>query len=216
MEALIRIHNLDLSYRSQQSLVLNDFCLEVEVGKSVFIKGVSGSGKTSLLNVMAGFLKPDKGSVEVLGHSLGSMTKSQRDQLRGTLLGVVYQRFNLIPYLTVLQNVKLQSQLHGLRQGGDSSLALELLEQLGMSLFQAKLVKELSVGQQQRVAIARALHMKPKLILADEPTSALDDVNAELVVKILLDYVKQNQAALILASHDLRFRDLFDDKVDLL
>lgn len=168
-------------------------------GEQFGIRGASGSGKTTFLNMIAGILKPDSGSVRVDGVEISALSEARRDRLRATKIGCVYQGFNLLQGYTCLENVLLAMSFGA---GKDLGYAKALLERVGLANRHSYLPRQLSVGQQQRVAVARALANKPKLVLADEPTGNLDSRSAGEVVALLQQTCSERGAALLVVSHD--------------
>lgn len=175
------------------------------------IKGESGSGKTTFLNLVAGIVKPDSGSIVLSGAELTQLSESRRDRLRATTLGCVYQSFNLLQGYTCLENVLLAMSFGA---GRDVAFARSLLERVGLSHRLSYYPKQLSVGQQQRVAVARALSNRPKLVLADEPTGNLDSVNATETLALLRQTCVEQNAALLLVSHDRDILAQFEHVAD--
>lgn len=200
----------------------NDYVLDIEQfsmrqGEHVFISGPSGSGKSTLLGLVSGILPPTSGSIWVNGAALHEMSGSHRDIFRGDHIGYIFQQFNLIPYLTILENVLIPCRLSSVRmrrateQGaGLRQVAEELLCRLDLapSLW-GRPVNRLSIGQQQRVACARALIGQPKLLIADEPTSALDADRRKAFLGLLLEECKKRDTALLFVSHDNELSDHF-------
>jgi putative ABC transport system ATP-binding protein len=184
--------------------VLSAIDLDVASGELVALLGPSGSGKSTLLNIIAGLDTPDSGTVQVSGRNLGGMTERGRTLLRRRDIGFVFQFFNLIPTLTVLENVLLPLELTGRR---DADVARALLERVGLADRARAFPEELSGGEQQRIAIARALAHQPKLLLADEPTGNLDSVTGARVLDLLTDLVSEHGAAMVIATHS---RDVVD------
>jgi putative ABC transport system ATP-binding protein len=189
----------------------------------VFLRGPSGTGKSTLLGLVGGVLVPQQGSVSVLGQSLGALSSHGRDQFRVDHIGFVFQQFNLIAYLSMLDNVLLPCRFskrrreHACRRSGTVEAdarrllaALDLPPQLA-----SRPVNALSVGQQQRVAAARALIGQPELVIADEPTSALDAERQAGFLDLLLAECAHAGAALLFVSHDQRLSGRFDRNVDL-
>jgi ABC-type lipoprotein export system ATPase subunit len=183
----------------------------VPTGAHVAIRGESGSGKTTFLNLIAGIVKPDSGSIMLNGAELTKLSESRRDLLRATTLGCVYQSFNLLQGYTCLENVLLAMSFGA---GRDVAFATSLLERVGLSHRLAYYPKQLSVGQQQRVAVARALSNRPKLVLADEPTGNLDSVNATETLALLRQTCTEQGAALLLVSHDRDILAQFENVTD--
>lgn len=198
--------------------------LKVARGERVFLHGASGSGKSTLLNLLSGVLRAQAGTVRVLGEELGSLSGARRDRFRAEHLGIVFQLFNLIPYLSVIENVCLpcrfapERRQRALRAGGTvAGEARRLLANLDLTdpkLLQRS-VTALSVGQQQRVAAARALIGAPELVLADEPTSALDADRRAAFLDLLFRQCGQNGTTLLFASHDALLAPLFDRSVEV-
>ncbi|MGF1547714.1 MAG: ABC transporter ATP-binding protein [Thiotrichales bacterium] len=190
----------------------------VGVGERVFLHGPSGSGKSTLLNLIGGVLVPQRGEVSILGHGFAALGAARRDQLRADHIGFVFQQFNLIPYLPVIDNVLLPCRFSRRRQGraqaNGGSARAEAERLLGhLDLDPAlwhKPANLLSVGQQQRVAAARALIGTPELIVADEPTSALDAERQAAFITLLLRECAERGSALVFVSHDQRLAGQFD------
>jgi putative ABC transport system ATP-binding protein len=201
---------------TQDSLVLGS--LHIAAGRTVFVHGPSGCGKSTLLGLMAGVLQPQHGSVQLLGKSWAALRGGARDARRADHVGVVFQQFNLLPYLTVLDNVLLPCRFSRLRASRclptPLAAAQLLLQQVGLSadLFNRR-ADALSVGQQQRVAAARALMGAPELVLADEPTSALDAPLRDSFMQLLLTQCAASGSTLVFVSHDQRLATLFDDQL---
>jgi putative ABC transport system ATP-binding protein len=217
----IKLENIKFKYTgvAQYTLDIPDFVLEKN--KKTFLFGPSGCGKTTLLEMLSGVLVPESGVVSVCGSELQKMKPSQRDQFRAAKMGYIFQSFNLIPYLTVFENITLPLSLSSERRKKVSSndqmdIVLSMCEKLGLEGNLNKPVTELSVGQQQRVAAARALLGKPELILADEPTSALDYDHREKFIKLLFEMCDENQTSILFVSHDRTLEKLFDQSVSLM
>jgi putative ABC transport system ATP-binding protein len=198
--------------------------LQIEQGARVFIEGPSGSGKSTLLSVIAGVVTPQKGTVSVNGNPISALNGAQRDRFRADHIGFIYQMFNLIPYLSVIENVTLPCRFSRRRRdraaGRSASFeaeALRLLKKLGMGEADVinKSATELSVGQQQRVAAARALIGSPEVIIADEPTSSLDSDHREAFIQLLFKECDRKQNTLVFVSHDKTLEKLFDRTIGL-
>ena len=176
---------------------------QVACGEQVFLKGPSGSGKTTLLNLVAGILCAGSGTVEVMGTNLAQCSGRQRDRFRAAHIGVVFQQFNLIPYLSVRDNLLLAAKLGGTTMATALERSAMLFDTLKLDeqLLSAHPL-QLSTGQQQRAAIARALVNAPEIVIADEPTSALDSQLRDSFVRHLLDLTREWQSTLIFVSHD--------------
>lgn len=183
-------------------------------GERVFIKGPSGSGKSTLLSLLAGIHTAQQGTLEVLGQSLAELSASSRDRFRAANLGYLFQQFNLLPYLSVLDNVTcaltFSPQKRARLLGGEQKEARRLLAELQIpSALLNRPVHALSIGQQQRVAAARALIGAPPLVIADEPTSALDTDNRAAFIRLLFEECDKQGSTLIFVSHDPYLEPLF-------
>lgn len=219
---VVRIADLRFAWPGHAPL-LNIGAFELNAGERLFLRGPSGSGKSTLLGLIAGVLESDNGALHVLGQDLVKLSGGQRDQVRADHLGVIFQLFNLVPYLSVVQNVILPCRFSRRRQseaqaaGGVEQEAKRLLARLGLDDpdLLARNVTDLSVGQQQRVAAARALIGNPSLIIADEPTSALDADTRDRFIDLLSQEAQKTNAALLFVSHDASLAGLFDRALDL-
>ena len=223
MTEAIEIRDLQFRWHRSAPLVLSIGSFHVSSGERVFLKGPSGSGKTTLLNILGGVAQPQNGAVKVCGIELSMVGQTARDRMRADQIGFIFQQFNLVPYLDLLENVMLPCRFSGRRRsqaiasGGVEAEAVRLLTQLGLDVdaFEKRAVSTLSVGQQQRVAAARALIGAPGLIIADEPTSALDIEAGEAFLDLVLCEAKSKGAAVLFVSHDARLESAFDRIVDL-
>jgi putative ABC transport system ATP-binding protein len=217
MNSVIEVRDLRFRYpQGPEVLDIPEF--EVFEKEKVFLYGPSGCGKTTLLEILAGIHSPSSGTVRILSRDLSIMTNSEKDQLRGHSMGFVFQNFNLIPYLSVQENILLPLQLHEQRRSrvADQDTEVErMLAELGMSHKLRSPVHQLSVGQQQRVALARALIGGPKLVLADEPTSALDVDHREKFLRLLFKLCDESAATLLFVSHDRTLEKIFDRSLSL-
>ena len=194
--------------------------LTVAKGERLFVQGASGSGKSTLLSLLAGVVTPQQGTVNVLGEALHALPSTQPDRFRADHLGYIFQQFNLVPYLTVIENVTLPCRFSKLRRRNapqPTAEAIRLLTHLGMQeeALLHKPVTELSVGQQQRVAAARALMGSPQLIIADEPTSSLDSDNRAAFIELLFKECAREESTLIFVSHDASLANDFDRTIKL-
>lgn len=219
---VIELQDLCFAWPKQATLLdIEAFRLEPE--QSLFLKGPSGSGKTTLLGLLGGVHLPQSGSIRLLGHDLSTLSASARDRFRVDHSGFIFQQFNLLPFLSVLDNVLLPCQFSKLRKqraierhGSIQTAAQTLLCDLGLATqLHQQLAGELSIGQQQRVAAARALIGQPKLVIADEPTSALDADSREAFLQLLFAECKAAGASLLFVSHDQSLATLFDHSIDL-
>ncbi len=194
--------------------------LTLQQGERAFLFGPSGSGKTTLLGVLAGVLKASEGEVRVLGEDLASLSGAQRDALRAEHIGYVFQLFNLIPYLSVLDNIALPARMNAARRArldgaGVKETAALLAEKLQIGDLLRKPVTELSVGQQQRVAACRALIGAPELVVADEPTSSLDFDRREAFLNLLFQECARAGSTLVFVSHDRTLEEMFSRTISL-
>ena len=172
---------------------------KLEAKSQVALSGESGSGKTTFLNLIAGILAPDSGSIRLNGLELAGLRESARDRVRATTIGYIFQTFNLLQGYTALENVLLGMSFG---PGADREFAKALLKRVGLDAKLNHLPRQLSTGQQQRVAVARALANRPKLVHADEPTGHLDHTNAREAMALIREACRENGAALLLVSHD--------------
>ncbi len=209
----IAVEQLRFAYRSGAP-VLDIEALTVHAGERVFLHGPSGTGKTTLLGLIAGVLVPTSGTVSVFGQNLATLRPGARDAFRGVNLGYLFQLFNLIPWLSVVDNIALPARLHRGRaariEGSLDAEARRLAEALELGAYVERAVTDLSVGQQQRVAAARALIGSPKLVIADEPTSALDTDLRDRFLELLFAQCQAAGATLLFVSHDLSLGQRFD------
>lgn len=211
----IQLKNAMFRYSSADQPLLEIKSFSVDSGEKVFLRGPSGSGKTTLLGLIAGLHQVNQGEVLVLGHDLAKLSGAARDRFRGKNLGYIFQMFNLIPYLSVLENVLVQVGLSGRMTAQTVGQAQDLLSQLGMSQWAKESVSRLSVGQQQRVAAARALVGNPGLLIADEPTSALDYDARDAFLDTLFSLCTKLKTTLLFVSHDPSLQKHFDRVVEL-
>ena len=181
-------------------VILRDIDLEVTPGAALAVVGASGSGKSTLLALLAGLDTPTVGTVRLDGHDLFALDEDQRAELRGRLLGFVFQSFQLLPALTALENVMLPLELAG--RDDAESLARGMLGRVGLAERLHHYPKHLSGGEQQRVALARAFVVRPKLLLADEPTGSLDAQSGAQVIALLFELNREYGTTLVLVTHD--------------
>ena len=206
----VSIRDLRFAYQRKGPVIVDIAAFKVARGERVFLKGASGSGKSTLLGLIAGVLSPDAGEVEVLGAPMHALSGAKRDAVRAARLGVIFQMFNLLPYLPAGENVTLPCRFSAERAkaaetaGGVEAEARRLLARLQLDPRQvwSTPARNLSVGQQQRVAAARALIGRPGLVLADEPTSALDTEARDAFIGLIMEEAEAAGAALLFVSHD--------------
>ena len=200
------------------STLLSIPAFKISKGESVFLKGPSGSGKSTLLGLIGGVLRPRSGDIRINGENISSKTSAQRDRIRAAHLGIIFQQFNLLPYLDVLSNITLPCRFSPDRRKASAEKfpsvngeAQHLISALGLPQDVVRSpVAKLSVGQQQRVAVARALIGGPSLIIADEPTSALDSENRDRFIELLNEQRQAFGSSLLFVSHDSSLARHFD------
>ena len=222
MSALITLTNLGFAWPGQAEL-LDIPSFHLERGESLFLKGPSGSGKTTLRSLHGGVQKPGRGSIRLLGEDLEKLSAARRDHFRVDHTGYIFQQFNLLPFLSVRENVELPCHFSALRRqrarerhGSPAQAASHLLGQLGLGgELHERRADSLSIGQQQRVAAARALIGQPELVIADEPTSALDADSREAFLQLLFAECREAGASLLFVSHDQSLAGLFDRSLSL-
>lgn len=212
---LLDVTNLQKSFVSpdgERMMIVDVPSFQLAEGEQVAVRGASGSGKTTFLNLIAGILQADQGKIMVAGHEMTALSEGGRDRARARTIGYVFQNFNLLQGYTALENVML-GMLFGV--GVDARHARHLLERVGLSHRINYRPAQLSIGQQQRVAVARALANHPKLVLADEPTGNLDLRHAGEALALIREVCRENGAALLLVSHDPAILAMFDRSEDL-
>jgi putative ABC transport system ATP-binding protein len=193
--------------------LLDQVSFEIEAGKCVAIMGRSGSGKSSLMNLIAGLTRPDSGTITFDGHSLTQLNESELTAMRGQKLGFLFQQFCLLESLTVLENVCLPLEI--LQKPHVIQTALLWLEKVGLKEKAADLPSTLSGGEKQRIALARALVHHPQLVLADEPTGNLDFKTSEHITHMMLEHTKNTNTTLLIATHDIDLAKKADYVVEL-
>jgi putative ABC transport system ATP-binding protein len=220
LQTVVEVSGIRFSWANAAPPVVDIETLRIARGERVFLRGPSGSGKSTLLSLLAGVVTPQAGTVRVLGRDLGALGGAERDRFRADHIGFIFQMFNLIPYLSVVENVSLPcgfSRRRRERAGGNvEAEAMRLLEHLDMGGADVvgRAVTELSVGQQQRVAAARALIGAPELVIADEPTSSLDADRRAAFIDLLFRECARGEAALIFVSHDASLAPAFDRSIE--
>lgn len=212
----IEVHDLVVEYPTASGALRVLSCRELTIagGTTTSITGRSGSGKSTLLGVLGGLAKPTRGSVTIGSTTLTDLPEPERVAFRRDVVGVVFQADNLLPFLTVAENLKLRLALSSDSEREEERIA-EVLERLGLAGLGDRLPDELSGGQRQRVAVARAIVHKPSVILADEPTGALDEENAEAVIRLLLDAQQRLGSTLVLVTHDMSIARSMSRMVEL-
>ena len=222
-ENIISLDTLHFTWPGHPAPLLDIASFGVARGERLFVRGASGSGKSTLLGLIAGVLTPRSGAIGVLGQRLNDMTAAERDHFRAHHFGIIFQQFNLIPYLSVIENVTLPCQFSDRRRrnaisrsGNPGDEALRLLAHLDMAdtTVVNKPVTELSVGQQQRVAAARALIGSPEILIADEPTSSMDADRRAAFIELLFRECDETGSTLLFVSHDQSLQEPFDRAVE--
>jgi putative ABC transport system ATP-binding protein len=200
---LLSVRNLSRRFREGTEVhnVLKDVSIDVAAGESVALRGRSGSGKSTLLNLISGIDTPDSGEVWIAGKSITGMSEYKRTIFRREFIGFVYQAFNLVPTLTVAENVGLVLELNGIREPESGERVSHLLADVGLAQRADSYPDILSGGEQQRVALARAVAHKPILLLADEPTGNLDEQSARNVMSLFEALVRNAGGTMIIATH---------------
>jgi putative ABC transport system ATP-binding protein len=208
---MILLQNCTHHYSRKTVVNLPD--INLEDGGNLLVTGLSGSGKSTLLHILAGILNPTKGSYEINGTNLFSLSETQRDRFRGQHIGIVFQQMHLIQSLTIADNIHVARYMAGLTADQKKVKALCNTLEIGDKLN--SFPDELSQGQKQRVAIARAVVNDPVLLLADEPTSSLDDLRSESVIELLKKSAEISEASLIVSTHDSRVKKHFKNVLNL-
>lgn len=220
----IRLSDAAFSWSKRDAAILNISSFVVERGERVFLEGPSGSGKSTLLSLIAGINTATSGRVEVLGTDLGTLSSSNRDRFRADHIGLIFQLFNLVPYLSIEENIQLplrfsEARRERLEKAGIDfeSATADLMSRLALDRLakQGRAVVNMSVGEQQRVAVARALIGQPEIVVADEPTSALDRNMRESFIATLSEIAADSGCAILFVSHDDSLASFFDRSVRL-
>ena len=208
---MLNIKALKHSYDDQSKINYPDW--QVSKGHHAIILGSSGCGKTTLLHLIGGLMKPNEGTLEVAGENLSNKSDSKLDRFRGENIGIVFQKPHLVRSLTVKENIVLSQYLG--KKKTDNERVNQVLSQLGIQDLANRKVHQISQGQAQRVSIARAVINSPKLLLADEPTASLDDENCKKVIDLLKSQAEETGATLIVATHDHRVKNEFENQLTL-
>jgi ABC-type lipoprotein export system ATPase subunit len=198
---MITLRNVWKSYSTTE--VLKDLNLTVKNGEFISIRGKSGAGKTTILKIIGLLEPPDKGLVEIQGRNVNGLSDGEKANLRLKNIGFIFQFFNLIPSLKVLENIELPLALAGVKKQERRNKAMELLNYFGLTDLAGRFPETLSGGEKQRIAVIRALANSPKIILADEPTSSLDNENTQLLMELLNKINKERKVTIIVTTTDL-------------
>ncbi len=207
---MIKTESLKFSYDRKKYFDFPD--INLDSGENLLIIGNSGIGKTTLLHLLAGILKPESGSINISGTDISKFSDTELDKFRGDNIGIVFQKPHFISSLTINENLKLAKYLSPSKTSGD---AKKILESLNIKDKYQQKPNQLSEGEKQRASIALALINSPSLILADEPTSSLDDFNCDNVIKLLKTQAKDHKAQLIVITHDARLKKHFKNNLNL-
>ena len=207
---MIKTESLKFSYDRKKYFDFPD--INLDSGENLLIIGNSGIGKTTLLHLLAGILKPESGSISISGTDISKFSDTELDKFRGDNIGIVFQKPHFISSLTINENLKLAQYLSNSKTSGD---AKKILESLNIKDKYQQKPNQLSEGEKQRASIALALINSPSLILADEPTSSLDDFNCDNVIKLLKKQAKDHKAQLIVITHDARLKKHFKNNLSL-
>ena len=213
MSSLVSFKNVQFCWDKHKKPTLQIKELEISPKEHLFVQGKSGIGKTTLLNLISGIHLPSEGEITVLGKNLAKLSATQRDTFRANEFGIIFQEFNLLPFLSLLENIQLPF-LFAKDKKYNPQQAIKLLQQLNFDKsILSQPICQLSIGQQQRVALARALISGAKIILADEPTSALDEENRDNFLDLLFEFGKES--TIIYVSHDKGIASRFDTILEL-
>ena len=208
---VLSLNKLEFSFNEKPLINIEEF--KVRTRERIAIMGPSGCGKSTFIHLVAGLLKPQKGTIRIKNQDITKLEEWKIDRLRGQSIGIVFQRLHLLPSISILDNLLLAQKLA--RTTVDRESAIELLKRLDLEEWINKFPHHLSQGQAQRAAIARAVIHKPALVIGDEPTSALDDDNAQEAIRLLNELSENVGFALLIVTHDKRVRDSMDSVLSL-
>ena len=218
-ESIIKIDSVRFYWSKKSNFKIFVPNLEIKKGEKVLLLGESGSGKTTILSLICGFLNPLSGNIFINGKTINQLSSKTKDEYRADNIGIIFQQFNLLPYANVVDNVLLPLYFSKVRSNNvpdKREKVIELFKQLRLpddiTQFRAS---SLSMGQQQRVAVARALIGNPSLIIADEPTSSLDADAQKIFLDLMFQQISENNSTLLMVSHDRSLSDQFDRLIDI-
>lgn len=224
MPTAIHIKDLVFSWPDSNAVLLDIPEFEIELGDHVFIEGFSGSGKSTFLELLTGIQTADSGEINILGNTISSLKSNQRDLIRSSHFGIIFQTFNLLPFLTVRENVKMALSFSSEKKNRIKNQGKSIKEEV-TRLLQSLQIEEklwglksstLSIGQQQRVAVARAFIGSPEIIIADEPTSALDKDATNQFMNLLFKEAESNGSTILFVSHDTYLKSFFMNSKSIL
>lgn len=218
-ESIIKIDTVKFYWSKKSNFKIFVPNLEIKKGEKVLLLGESGSGKTTILSLICGFLNPLSGNIFINGKTINQLSSKTKDEYRADNIGIIFQQFNLLPYANVVDNVLLPLYFSKVRSNNvpnKREKVIELFKQLRLpdDIIQFK-ASSLSMGQQQRVAVARALIGNPSLIIADEPTSSLDADAQKIFLDLMFEQISENNSSLLMVSHDRSLSDQFDRLIDI-
>ncbi len=208
---MIYTKNLAYAHPGGRQLAFPD--ITCQSGEVLLITGQSGTGKTTLLHLLAGLLRPTRGNISVAGSAIGDLSAAAMDAFRGRHIGIIYQQSHFIASLSLRENLALPAALGHRR--GEAARMQAVAEKLGIAALLHKKPARLSQGEQQRASIARALMQQPGLLLADEPTASLDDHHCTAVAQLLAEQAREQNAALLIVTHDSRLKEIFANQITL-
>jgi putative ABC transport system ATP-binding protein len=208
---MLQTRDLGFNYQGEQTLSFPD--IDLRQGEDLLILGKSGVGKTTLLHLLGGLLRPNEGSISIAGMEINTLGDSLLDKFRGKQIGFIFQSAHFITSLTVEENLQLAIYLSG--KDIKKERIGELLTELNIEHLRHKLPSRLSIGEQQRLSIARAIIHQPTVLLADEPTSSLDDENCQAAIELLIKETSKYDISLIVVTHDARLRSAFPKYIEL-
>lgn len=216
-DAVIRLEGLSRVFGAgaARTLALTGASLTVAAGEFVVLRGPSGSGKTTLLTIAAGLDEPDEGAAWIAGTPLTGAAEAEAARVRREVIGYVDQDFALVPFLTAAENIELPLRVAGTSARERRSRTREMVDAVGLADHAAQRPDEMSGGQQQRVAVARALVRRPRVLLADEPTAQLDSATAASVISVIVEHVRRDAMAALVASHDATVAERADRVVEI-